>query len=72
MAIDPDAIEAAGDAASAKASQYLRAAIPVSVTFLFAALANGFPRRRRPLLAAGVVTMAIGIAAAFAVEAGLL
>ena len=72
VAIDPDALAAAGDAASQKASEYLRAAIPVSLTFLFAALANGFPRRRRPLLGAGVVTMAIGIAAAFAVEAGVL
>ena len=72
VAIDPDALAAAGDAASAQASEYLRAAIPVSLTFLFAALANGFPRRRRPLLGAGVVTMAIGIAAAFAVEAGVL
>ena len=72
IAIDPEALEAAGDAASANASEYLRAAIPVSLTFLFAALANGFPRRRRAFLGAGVVTMAIGIAAALAVEAGLL
>jgi hypothetical protein len=72
VTIDPDALVAAGDAASANASEYLRAAIPVSLTFLAAALANGFPRRRRPFLAAGVVTMVIGIAAAIAVEAGVL
>jgi hypothetical protein len=72
VSIEPDTLEAAGDAASAKASEYLRAAIPVSLAFVCAALANGFPRRRRPLLGAGVVTMAVGIAAAIAVEAGLL
>ena len=70
VAIDPDALEQAGDTHAAKAGAMVRAGIPAAVTFLFAALANGFPRRRRPFLAGGLVTLVLSVIAAIAVELG--
>ena len=70
LAIDPDALERAGDAHAAKAGAIVRAGIPAAVTFLLAALANGFPRRRRLLLGGGALTLLLSAVAAIAVEVG--
>jgi hypothetical protein len=72
VALDPDALQRAGDAQTARAAAHVRAAIPAAITFLFAALANGFPRRRRPLLVVGSLTLVLSVIAGIAVEAGVL
>jgi len=68
LRVNPDATERVGDDSS-KASTLLTAAtIPVGFAFLFGALTEGFPRRRRPLLVAGWVFLAIGLLFAIVVE----
>jgi hypothetical protein len=72
VAIDPDGMEQVGDRLAAKATVAIASAIPASFTFLFAALANAFRARRRPLMAAGVVTLLVSVVAAVAAEASVL
>lgn len=72
VAIDPDGMEQAGDRLAAKATVAIASAIPASVTFLFAALANAFPARRRTLVGGGVVALLVSVVAALAAEAGVL
>jgi hypothetical protein len=68
LALDPDAAMAAGDATAAKSDRMMLALLPLSVAALLGALAQPFARRRRLLLAAGVVALGIGAVAAAAVE----
>jgi len=68
VALDPDATEAEGVAASRKAAALVGTTVPVAVAFLFGALAPGLPRRRRHLVWIGFVFVGIGVAAALLVE----
>jgi hypothetical protein len=68
VALDPDAIAAAGDATAAKARAMTLALLPISLSALLGALAQPFGRRRRLLLAAGAVALAIGAIVAVGVE----
>ena len=52
---------------SVEASLLLLCIVPVAAAFLFGALAYGFPRVGRPLVAAGFVFVAIGLTAALVV-----
>jgi len=71
LRVNPDATEKVGYD-SAKASTLLTAAtIPVGFAFLFGSLTEGFPRRRRPLLVAGWVCLAVGVVFAIVVEVAL-
>ncbi len=71
LRVNPDATEKVGSD-SAQASTLLTAAtIPVGFAFLFGSLTEGFPRRRRPLLVAGWVCLAIGVVFAIVVEVAL-
>jgi hypothetical protein len=71
LRVNPDATEKKGYDSS-KASTLLTAAtIPVGFAFLFGSLTEGFPRRRRPLLVAGWVCLAIGLVFAIVVEVAL-
>jgi hypothetical protein len=67
LAIDADATEDEGSRLSAKASLLLLCTVPVTLAFLCGALVYGFPRRRRPLLAAGFVFALVGLAGAIAI-----
>jgi hypothetical protein len=67
-AIDPDAMQAQGDALAAKASWLLIALIPLGACALVGTLAQAFRRWRTPLLAAGTVLLAAGVLAAIAAE----
>lgn len=68
VAIRPDAPQAEGDRLARKAVMETAVSVPVALTFLFGSLAQGFPRRRRPLLALGTIALAVGVAAAAFIE----
>ena len=68
VALDPDAIQAAGDALGAKAAAMTLPLLPIGVSALFGALAGPFARRRRLLLALGTASLALGALAAVVVE----
>jgi hypothetical protein len=68
VAVNPDDPQQQGDDAAKRARLGVAATIPVAGAFLFGALAQGFPRRRRPLVAVGVLLLAAGIAAGVLVE----
>jgi hypothetical protein len=68
VALDPDAVMAAGDARAGLASAMMLALLPVSIAALLGALAQPFARRRRLLLGAGLVALGTGAAVAVAVE----
>jgi hypothetical protein len=71
LRVNPDATEKQGSD-STKASMLLSAAtVPIGFAFLFGSLTEGFPRRRRPLLIAGWVCLAIGLLFAIVVEVAL-
>lgn len=53
LALDPDALMAAGDHATDRAVRMMSTTIPVGFAFLVGALAQGWHRRRRLLLAIG-------------------
>jgi hypothetical protein len=67
VALDPDGTEAEGSRLGVEATLLLAAIVPVSAAFLFGALAYGFPRRRRALVAVGFACTAVGAAGAIAV-----
>jgi hypothetical protein len=67
LALDPDATQAEGSRLSVEASLLLLCIVPVAAAFLFGALAYGFPRVGRPLVAAGFVFVALGLTAALIV-----
>ena len=68
VALDPDTIQAAGDALGAKAAAMTLPLLPIGVSALFGALAQPFAGRRRQLLALGSGALALGALAAVAVE----
>jgi hypothetical protein len=68
VALDPDTIQAAGDALGAKAGAMTLPLFPIGVAALLAALAQPFARRRRLLLGLGAAVLALGALAAVAVE----
>jgi hypothetical protein len=68
VALRPDDPQAAGDRVARHAINATAVTIPLGLTFVFGALAQGFPGRRRPFLAAGVATLAAGAVAAAVVE----
>jgi len=68
LALDPDTIQAAGDALGAKAASMTLPLLPIGVAALFAALAQPFAGRRRLLLAIGAAALAVGALGAVAVE----
>ena len=68
VALDPDAIQATGDALGAKAAAMTLPLLPIGVAALLAALAQPFASRRRMLLGAGAVVLALGALAAVTVE----
>jgi hypothetical protein len=68
VALDPRERLVAGDDDSAKSDRVLAATLPAALAFLAGALAQGFPRRRRVLLATGVVALAAAVV--FAAIAG--
>jgi hypothetical protein len=66
--VDPDATEQVG-LDSAQSATLLRAAtIPLAVAFMFGALTEGFPSRRRPFLVVGYAFLAFGALFAIVVE----
>jgi hypothetical protein len=68
VALRPDDPQSAGDRLARQAVGEAAVTIPVALTFLFGALAQGFRRRRRIFLALGAVALAGGIVAAGFVE----
>ena len=68
VALDPDTLQAAGDALGAKAAAMTLPLLPIGVAALFAALAQPFAGRRRLLLVAGTAVLTFGAIAAVAVE----
>jgi hypothetical protein len=68
VTIHPEDPQAAGDRAARQAFNETAATIPVALTFLFGALAQGFRSRRRVLLSLGTVALLAGVAAAAFVE----
>jgi hypothetical protein len=67
LALDPDATQEEGSRLSVEASLLLRCIVPVAAAFLFGALAYGFPRAGRVLVAAGFAFVALGLTAAILV-----
>jgi hypothetical protein len=68
VALDPDAIQAAGDALGVKAAAMTLPLLPIGIAALFGALAQPFGGRRRLLLALGAGALAVGALAAVTVE----
>jgi hypothetical protein len=68
VALDPDSIQAAGDRSAGEGVRLTGAAIPISIAVLFGALAQSFVTRRRDLLIAGWIALAIGAGWAITVE----
>jgi hypothetical protein len=66
--IDPDVAQADGDRAARRALATIGAAVPVGVTFFLGALAQAIRRRRRPLLATGVLALGVGVVAGLAAQ----
>jgi hypothetical protein len=64
LALDPDATQREGSRLSLEASLLLLCIIPVAAAFLFGAVAYGFPRWGRALVASGFAFVAVGAAAA--------
>jgi hypothetical protein len=62
IGVSPGASERRGDRSAARGVADVAATVPVSLAFLFGALAQGFERRRRLFLIVGWVALAAGIA----------
>jgi len=69
MALDPDALQAAGDKLAQKALLLTLALIPTSLCALLGVLAQPLRRHRQALLGSGVVALAVGVVMAIGVEA---
>lgn len=67
LALDPEATQDEGSRLTVEASLLLLCIVPVAAAFLFGALAYGFPRAGRVLVAAGFVFVSVGAAAAVVV-----
>jgi hypothetical protein len=68
VALDPAGTEEEGIDRSRKATLLIAATIPAGLAFLFGALAQGFPDRRRLLVRAGFVAVGVAALAAIAIE----
>lgn len=68
LLLDPDATEARAAELSRKSSLLSATAILAAAAFLLAALAQGFPTRRRVLVGSGYLTAATALGVAVAVE----
>jgi hypothetical protein len=68
VALDPDEPEEQASGYTKHAALAIAATIPTSLAFMFGALSQGFPRRRRPLLVAGFVALGVGLASGIALE----
>jgi hypothetical protein len=68
LELDPDATEELGVDRSRKATLLVAATIPAGLAFLFGALAQGFPARRRLLVRAGFGSVALAVLAALLIE----
>ena len=68
VALDPDALQARGDALAQKALLLTLALLPTSLCALFGVLAQPLRRYRRALLGSGSVALAIGVVMALGVE----
>jgi hypothetical protein len=68
VAIDPDSTEGLGIDRSRKATLLVAATIPAGLAFLFGALAQGFPGRRRLLVQAGFASVGLAVLAAILIE----
>jgi hypothetical protein len=68
VAIDPQDDIADGDDASARAREGMLATIPIAVAFFAGAMAQAFPRRRRPLVTVGFGLLLAAAVAAILVE----
>lgn len=68
VAIRPDDPQAAGDRLARHATAETAVTIPIALTFLFGALAQGFQRRRRLFMALGAVALVTGMVGAVFVE----
>lgn len=68
LALDPDALQTAGDQLSEKAQLLTLALIPTSFSALLGVLAQPFGRRRRLLLAGGTIALAVGVVMGLGME----
>ena len=68
VALDPDGTEELGVDRSRKATLLVAATIPAGLAFLFGALAQGFPARRRVLVRAGFAAVGVAMLAGVLVE----
>jgi hypothetical protein len=68
VALDPDVIQATGDALGTKGSSMTIALMPLGFAALFGALAEPFRRRRRALLVLGTAASGLGLIIAGVVE----
>ena len=66
--LDPDGTEELGIDRSRQATLLVAATIPAGLAFLFGALAQGFPARRRVLVQAGFAAVAVAVLAAILIE----
>ena len=66
--LDPDATADLGIDRSRKATMLVAATIPAGLAFLFGALAQGFPTRRRQFVYAGFGAVSIAVLAAILIE----
>jgi hypothetical protein len=69
LELDPDATEDLGIERSRKATLLVAATIPAGLAFLFGALAQGFPARRRLFVQAGFGAVGVAVLAALLIEA---
>jgi hypothetical protein len=68
IASDPKYEEGDGFDGSRKATMLVAATIPAGLAFLFGALAQGFPARRRLFVFAGFASVAVAVIAALLIE----
>jgi hypothetical protein len=68
VAIYPDSTEDLGIDRSRKATMLVAATIPAGLAFLFGALAQGFPARRRLFVYAGFASVGVAVIAALLIE----
>lgn len=70
IALDPVAVQLAGDEASTRALRLMMVTVPVGLCFLVGALAVPLRRWRRPLLATGWLLLALAVLLGIGVELG--
>ena len=68
LRVDPNVPQATGDRASLRARMMMVATVPVAVAFLWGALGQAIPRRRRAFIVLGIAFLVIGLIGAVGVE----